>query len=74
MGRRKKHKRQLPKYGKAVVAALEKAKSQGRTFQAGSVHVINVEHDEWCNLLKGGECNCNPDVCSPEKVPDYRDN
>lgn len=29
----------------------------------GTVIELNVEHDDWCALLRGrGACNCNPDV------------
>lgn len=25
-------------------------------------HDIDVFHDDWCAMLQGGICNCNPDV------------
>jgi Fe-S-cluster containining protein len=26
------------------------------------VYILHIYHDEWCSFLKGGECNCNPDL------------
>ena len=23
---------------------------------------VYVEHDNWCNIFKGGECNCKPNI------------
>jgi hypothetical protein len=37
------------------------AANEGR-FEPGKVHDIAVRHDPWCGLLKGGRCNCDPDV------------
>ena len=33
------------------------------------VRHINVSHDDWCALFKGGVCNCDPDIreMPPEK-------
>jgi hypothetical protein len=28
----------------------------------GKLLVADVFHDEWCRFLKGGDCDCNPDV------------
>lgn len=30
--------------------------------QPGTVTVVNISHDSWCNHFNGGECNCNPDM------------
>ena len=40
---------------------LLKAGAHG-TFQPGTVTVINVVHDDGCPLLRGGACNCEPDI------------
>lgn len=31
-------------------------------IKAGEKGVIHVtfEHDDWCGIFKGGDCNCNP--------------
>ena len=34
---------------------------KGRSLPKGIYH-INVEHDIWCNIFKGKECNCKPKV------------
>ena len=26
------------------------------------LYILHVYHDDWCNYLKGGECNCNPNL------------
>jgi hypothetical protein len=30
-------------------------------MQPGTVTMLNVQHDVWCDKLKDGECNCSPD-------------
>lgn len=32
------------------------------SIKSGTVAVIHVYHDEWCEINYGGECNCDPDV------------
>ena len=29
---------------------------------AGVAVAVDVEHDAWCALFKGGRCNCSPEV------------
>ncbi len=61
------HKR--PTYADKVLARIAEARARGQ-LRPGTVHVVNVQHDEWCNLLNGlGPCNCNPDVRPPERIP-----
>lgn len=31
------------------------------------LHIVNVCHDDWCGIFKGGCCNCNPEVGTPKK-------
>lgn len=31
-----------------------------------TITLVNVAHDDWCGKLKGGECNCNPDITHTE--------
>jgi len=26
------------------------------------IYHINVEHNNWCGIFKGGECNCKPKI------------
>jgi hypothetical protein len=28
----------------------------------GTVTMVNIEHDSWCNHFNGGRCNCNPEM------------
>lgn len=37
--------------------------SQGKIDQTpGTVTLIDVKHDTWCNFFKGGSCNCQPEI------------
>ena len=29
-------------------------------LKAGRVYTMEVAHDDWCLVFKGGPCNCNP--------------
>ena len=31
-------------------------------IDAGTCARVMVAHDDWCELKKGGSCNCNPDI------------
>lgn len=41
--------------------AAEVLKIPNEMPQAG-VTVVNVAHDSWCRIWKGGPCNCRPVV------------
>lgn len=32
------------------------------TQPPGSMMCVNIQHDDNCERLKGGECNCDPDI------------
>jgi hypothetical protein len=38
------------------------------------LHMINVYHDDWCGHLRGGRCDCSPDVRLKASVSDTRRN
>ncbi len=64
---RRKQNRQLPKHVGPVIASAQGLKP--------GFYMVNVRHDDNCNLLKGkGPCNCNPEVRPPERVPSPEDN
>lgn len=42
----------VPHYLPKILAAKAKP---------GVIHAI-VQHDDWCSIFKGGQCDCNPDV------------
>ncbi|RYX81045.1 hypothetical protein EON83_25810 [bacterium] len=29
-------------------------------MKEGTVTTVTVAHDDWCQIFKGGKCNCNP--------------
>lgn len=31
-------------------------------LQQGKLHEVKVSHDQWCDIISGGNCNCKPDV------------
>jgi hypothetical protein len=35
----------------------------------GSLHHLEVRHDNWCQHWTGGSCNCNPDIRVKYSVP-----
>ncbi len=43
-------------------------------LKRGSVHIIEVRHDSWCTLWKGGTCNCKAEVGKLKRVPRPEDN
>jgi hypothetical protein len=54
--------RKRQRYDKRLQAAIERAKEQG-IIKPGTVCLIDVEHDPWCNTQHGGNrCNCNPAI------------
>jgi hypothetical protein len=40
-----------------VRAVLAKA----RNIRHG-VHIVDIYHDNWCAIWKGGTCNCKPEI------------
>jgi hypothetical protein len=42
---------------------FEKLVEEGKlVVPKGGLHLLNVEHDEWCKCYKGGRCNCDPNI------------
>lgn len=71
---RERRKAGLSKYADEVVATGLAALAHG-TMKRGEAYVINVAHDDWCDLLSNsGPCNCNPTVGKPERVPKPEEN
>lgn len=57
----------LPKYAAAVIAQAE-----ANPLTPGTVNIIDIFHDDWCDLLRGkGRCNCNPIVGEPVEATKY---
>lgn len=56
-----------PKVPPAYLAKLVELYGEG-ALPAG-LHVVEVCHDDWCDLLNGrGECNCEPEIERPERL------
>lgn len=61
-------------YEKKVERMICQAYAEGKV-KRGCAYIVNVAHDDWCDLLKGrGPCNCNPTIHLPEKVPNPEEN
>lgn len=43
-------------------AAINKAAAAGKfdMVKPGTVQTLEIQHDDWCAIFKGGECNCSP--------------
>jgi hypothetical protein len=54
MSERKQHN-----YAQPVAELLERRQDH---LRPGSVHQVQVAHDSWCLIFKGGPCSCNPVV------------
>lgn len=49
---------------------LQLAQQKHPTLFAGVVDCFS-QHDDWCNKLSGGDCNCTPDVTLTTKSGKY---
>ncbi len=47
----------LPNYMKITFDHIAK-----NGIKNGAIYDQYIAHDDWCNHLKGGVCNCNPDI------------
>jgi len=41
---------------------LQRLLDGGWTPDPGELVEVVVLHDDWCSFLRGGQCNCDPDV------------
>ena len=41
---------------------IEKMVKDDKLDTTPGVYIMHIFHDDWCNFLKGGKCNCNPDI------------
>jgi hypothetical protein len=64
MGKRKKRKPVLVVTngtGHNYLKKLNQLIGQGiLQTRPGVLSDVKIEHDEWCNIFRGGECNCDP--------------
>ena len=48
---------------------LAELMAAGLSLPRGTIQRVEIQHDDWCDLLNGrGYCNCNPVVGAPELV------
>ncbi|RYX81057.1 hypothetical protein EON83_25870 [bacterium] len=38
-------------------------------LKEGTVTTVAVAHDDWCQIFKGGKCNCNPTLTTTATRP-----
>ena len=51
----------IPAYGAALIAMFQRGECK-----PGIVSHVNVLHDDWCNIWRGQECNCDFEI---QRVP-----
>ena len=49
---------------------LERMHAEGKLPRTVGVRDINIFHDDWCGIYKGGRCNCDPDIQLPPAAAD----
>jgi hypothetical protein len=42
--------------------------------EKGKLYSSAVQHDDWCQIYRGGECNCDPDITFTEFTKENRAN
>lgn len=52
-------RQKIPNYLKKLNKLVEKNPDQ---FSGGKLLINHIYHDDWCKALKGGICNCDPDL------------
>jgi hypothetical protein len=53
-------------YYKKLLRLLEQAE-----LTPGRLRAVNVYHDDWCRVYRGGYCDCDPEI---ELLPAPEDN
>ena len=46
---------------------------EGNLLAGDKVGGVRVLHDDWCQIHRLGECNCDPDVSFEEVTPEDRE-
>ncbi len=41
---------------------LEKYESGEYPLVKGALTHVEIQHDDWCQIFNGGQCNCNPEI------------
>ena len=60
-GKRKPHVPGEHNYQRLLAEATAEAMDKG-VIERGRVTITNVWHDEWCDIYRGGICNCDPKI------------
>lgn len=63
---RKPSERRTPHYLREVERRL---RSGGVPLAPGTVTVLTIAHDDWCQHWSGGACNCAPIVTANDQAP-----
>jgi hypothetical protein len=51
---------------RAKIRALWEA---GAIPRDAGLHMIDIAHEDWCGVLQGKRCNCDPDIALKATVP-----
>jgi hypothetical protein len=56
-------------YLKKILRLQQEGKLPGDGSGGGSVHDLEVKHDDWCRLLRDGSlCDCDPDIYDGKRL------
>jgi hypothetical protein len=61
---------QLPNY----VRKLHYLYRIGAIPADAGLHMVDIEHDDWCGIFQGKRCNCDPTIKLKASVPDVSRN
>lgn len=51
----------MTKYNSPRAARKAWKKRLEKEIAKKTVFIVQFQHDEWCGIYNGNECNCNPD-------------
>jgi hypothetical protein len=67
----KRGRRSRKGYRKMIITAIQDGSLQ---LLAGKVIQVDVFHKDGCSFLRGGECDCNPDILQRVDIKEDRKN
>ncbi len=55
------------------VKKIETLVREGKVPADGKRYAFDVQHDDWCQIYRLGECNCDPNIYFEEVTPENRE-
>ena len=50
------------------IKKINRLYAEGKLNTNVGLHMLNISHDDWCDIFDGGLCNCDPDIELAEPV------